>query len=149
MKRYMVLTAFMLLTLIGLVLFYGFGSKSRVWSFWSALDVSFAVALGMLAFVAYRNMIRDEDEVRLYFDTGKQQVDTGLCLLRKDCTRGEIIGVLGMMQRKTDRRFHYDAVHLHDLLNEINKVQKGSQKKLFIPLDEVEFEQFVLGVENG
>ena len=60
---------------------------------WSNLDVSFAVALGVLAFIAYRDMVHDEDEIRLYFKLPDNSThDTGLCLLRKDCTCSEVIG---------------------------------------------------------
>ncbi|MCF6201100.1 MAG: hypothetical protein L3J42_03065 [Hydrogenimonas sp.] len=139
---------FVLLTIVGLAIRYGLGADSALWSFWSNLDISFAVALGVLAFLAYRDMLHDEDEVRLFFDVEGRKVDTGLCLLRKDCTRSEIIGVLGMMQRRTKERFAYDAKHLRGLLNELNRVQKGKESRLYIPLSKEEFEQFALSLEQ-
>jgi hypothetical protein len=121
------------------------GKDGIVWNFWANLDVSFAVALGVLAFIAYGDMVRDEDEVRLYFKLPNgERHDTGLSLLRKDCTRSEIIGVLGMMQRRSDVRFHYASEHLHDLLEELNRVQKGKSTEIYIPIDEEEFKQFKL-----
>jgi len=81
--------------------------------------VAFAVALGVLAFFAYREMVHGEDEVRLFFDVAgaKEPIDTGLSLLRRDCSRGEVIGVLGMMQRRTEKRFVYNPTHLKQLLD--------------------------------
>ncbi|WP_457608177.1 hypothetical protein [Nitratifractor sp.] len=143
------LSLFVVLTIGGLSIRYFLGPQSVVWSFWSSLDISFAVALGVLAFVAYRDMLREEDEVLLLFDVEGETVDTGLCLLRRDCTRSEIIGVVAMMQRRTDGRFHYDSSHLHDLLQEINRVQKGKARSLRIPLSREEFAQFALSQKAG
>jgi hypothetical protein len=142
-RKWSVLILFVLLTLLGLAIRYIFPGTEGLWDFWSNLDISFAVALGVLAFIAYRDMVRDEDEVRLYFKLPDGSTyDTGLCLLRKDCTRSEVIGVLGMMQRRTSDRFHYASEHLHDLLEELNEVQKGDRTGLYIPIAEEEFEQF-------
>jgi len=148
LKRYRLLVVFAVLFILGLLIRYLFGEKSSLWSFWSAVDVSFAVALGVLAFMAYREMIRDEDEVRLWFDVEGRQIDTGLCLLRRDCTRSEIVGVLGMMQTKTDQRFHYGPEHLYELLDRVNEVRKGKKKDFYIPLSREEYEQFRLSEER-
>jgi len=149
-KHHWTLWLFVTLTLVGLVLYYWVGPRSAIWSFWSAVDVSFAVALGVLAFFAYREMVRGEDEVRLFFDVEglPEPVDTGLSLLRRDCSRGEVIGVLGMMQRRTEQRFVYDPAHLGELLQEINRVQKGKEERLLIPISQKEFEQFALSKER-
>jgi predicted membrane channel-forming protein YqfA (hemolysin III family) len=143
-KKWRVLFLFVGLSVFGTFLRYVFSSEEgTLWQLWSSLDVSFAVALGVLAFIAYRDMVRDDDEIRLYFKLPDGTTyDTGLCLLRKDCTRSEVIGVLGMMQRRTSERFHYASEHLHDLLEELNSVQKGRRTELYIPIDEEEFEQF-------
>jgi hypothetical protein len=39
---------------------------------------------------------------------------------------------------------------LHDLLNELNSVQKGKRTEVYIPIDKEEFVQFILPkVENN
>jgi hypothetical protein len=133
---------FSIFVLIGLIARWYSGEKGELWIVWSVIDVSFAVALGILAFMAYLEMSRDEDEVELRFDVEGEIKSTGLKLLRKDCTRGEIVGVLGMMQTKTDRRFNYGKKHLRDLLEEVNRVQRGNKKTFDIPLSKKEYEQF-------
>ncbi len=149
MKRLMApLYLFLILVLLGLTIRYIAGKNSELWQIWSSVDVTSAVALAALAFFAYRQMLRDDDEVRIMLEVDGKRHDTGLCLLRKDCTRSEIIGVLGMMQRRTKERFMYDPVHLHDLLNELNRVQKGKAKELAVPLSQEEFEQFVLAQKD-
>jgi hypothetical protein len=142
LQRYGVLILFVLLFVVGLFIRYGMGEESALWSIWSAIDVSFAVVLGILAYIAYSNIVRAEDQVRLVFNVANEkEVDTGLCLLRKNCTRSEVIGVISMMQKKSPT-LQYDASHLHDLLEEINSVQVGSSRKLRIIISQEEFEQF-------
>jgi len=144
LQRYWILLIFSLLFFLGLLIRYFYGDESMLWAFWSAVDVAFAVALGVLAFLAYMEMVHDEDEVELWFNVDGKEINTGLNLLRRDCTRGEVIGVLGMMQRTTDKRFNYDPAHLHDLLAEVNRVRKGKSNRLLIIISEKEFAQFKL-----
>ena len=111
------------------------------------LDVSFAVALGVLAFEGYREFIKSEDEVLIYFRVNGTLTPTGLSLLRKDCTRGEILGVLGMMQRTTTSRFSFDTRELPLLLQEVQAVQKGDKDIFVVEMTPEEFEQFELAGE--
>jgi len=144
LQRYGVLIVFAILFIVGLLIRYIMGESSTLWGIWSAIDVSFAVVLGILAYIAYRNIVRAEDLVRLVFNVEDQQeIDTGLCLLRKNCTRSEVIGVIDMMNRKT-KDLHYDASRLHDLLEEINQIQVGTRVKLRIIISKDEFAQFIL-----
>ena len=142
LQRYGVLIVFAVLFVVGLLIRYLMGESSTLWGIWNAIDVSFAVVLGILAYIAYRNIVRAEDQVRLVFNVdNEKEVDTGLCLLRKNCTRSEVIGVIRMMQRKS-KELHYDASHLHDLLEEINQIQTGTKGKLRIIITKDELTQF-------
>ena len=141
-QRYSALIWFIGLSIFGLLIRYLLGEDSVLWDIWSAIDTASAVALAVLAFVAYRDIVRDDDEVQLLFNIEGKKVDTGLCLLRKDCTRGEVIGVISMLARVTDAPFKYNALHIHDLLDEINQVQKGTNEKLYIVISKDEFAQF-------
>jgi hypothetical protein len=142
LQRYGVLIVFAILFVVGLLIRYLMGESSMLWGIWSSIDVSFAVVLGILAYIAYRNIVRAEDQIRLVFNIeNKKEVDTGLCLLRKNCTRSEVIGVISMM-KYTNEHLKYDVDNLHDLLEEINQVQTGTKGKLFIPINEDEFSQF-------
>ena len=143
MRRYGGLTLFATLFGAGLAIRYLFGAHSRMWDIWNTIDISFAVALGVLAFVAYRDIVREKDQIRLIFDVEGEPIDTGLCLLRKDCTRSEIMGVMQLLC-KNNATLRYDAKHLHSLLEELNRVQSGSAGKLFIPLRRDELGQFEL-----
>jgi len=146
-QQYKVLVIFSVLFVVGLLVRYIYGENSLLWKMWSSVDISFAVVLGILAFIAYRDLVRDQEQVRLVFNVeNKREVDTGLCLLRKNCTRGEVIGILGMMKRQNKTSFKYDSSHLHNLLDEINRVQIGRNTKLFIIINEDEFNEFALSL---
>ena len=147
LKRYNILIIFIIVTLLGLLIRYITNANSWLWELWSVLDVSFAVALGVLAFEGYREFIKSEDEVLIYFRVNGELSPTGLSLLRKDCTRGEILGVLGMMQRTTTSRFSFDTRELPLLLQEVQAVQKGDKDMFVVEMTPEEFEQFELAGE--
>ena len=143
-NQYKILLIFISLFIFGLFIRYFFGEDSLFWDIWSNIDVSFAVALGVLAFLAYKEMIKEEDEIELVFNVDGDLRSSGIKLLRKDCTRGEIVGVLGMMQKDTGKRFKITPSKLKHLLNEINKVQKENKNTIIIDMTQDEFEQFAI-----
>jgi len=144
LKRYLVLIVFVVLTLVGLVIRYTLQEESILWKFWSAIDVSFAVSLGVLAFMGYKEYIKSEDEIKMFFKVKNRKIDTNLSLLRRDCTRGEILGILGMMQRKTDKRFLFDNKELQKLLKNVQDVQRGNKDQIVIEMTKDELEQFII-----
>lgn len=141
-ERYSVLIVFVGVWLIGLVIRYGFGGDSWLWDFWMTIDVAFAVALGVMAFLAYREFIRAEDEISIYFEIDGESEDTGLKLLRKDFTRSEIQGVLGMIQKDSSKRYGVGYMKKRKFLEDLNQLQKGKSVVFVLPLSGDEFEQF-------
>ena len=141
-EKYKVLIIFVSITFIGWLL-HAFSSENGLGlKVWGALDVSFAVAMGMIAFMAYWEFIRAEDEIPIYFDVEGDLKDTRLSLLRKDCTRSEINGIL-TMPLKEGIRFH-DLQYMKNraLLQELHAIQKGKKDRLVMPMSAVEFQQF-------
>jgi len=143
-KRYGVLIVFMAMTLLGLIVAYGIGEKSSLWKLWSIVDVAFSVALGVMAFLAYREFIKSEDEIKIYFKVDGNEIETGLSLLRKDCSRGEILGILGMVQKESAKRFSIETSRVPVLLKEIQEIQKGNAEKIVVDMTQEEFEQYDL-----
>ena len=143
-QRYSNLIIFTVLFFVGLFIRYFGGEGSSLWSIWSSIDVSFAVVLGVLAFLAYRDLVKEKDLIRLILNVeDSKHIDTNLCLLRKNCTRGEIIGLIKMLN-KTNKPLKYDVKNLHKLLDELNRVQSSRVKRLYIPINKDELEQFNL-----
>jgi len=144
LKRYQVLILFIALWIVGLFLRYVVGEQSFLWHLWGTVDIAFAVSMGVMAFLAYLEFIKAEDEIKIYFKVEGKRYETGLSLLRKDCTRGEILGVLGMMQRTTKERFSFDSKELPILLKEVQEVQKGNKNSFELRMNRDELEQFVI-----
>jgi len=138
-KRYLPLIIFVGITLMGLLISYYF---EGVWKFWANLDSAFAVALGVLAFMGYLEYIKSEDEIKIYFETNGRKIDTGLSILRKDCTRREVLGILGMIQKDPKERFNIKYMKNKELLKRLHAIQKGNGLELIIPLSEDELGQF-------
>ena len=144
--KYRVLILFSVLFFVGLGIRFFLGARHPLWEIWSTIDVSFAVALGVLAFLAYRDMVRDDDEIYIYFQVGEKEYNTGLSLLRKDCTRSEVLGLSGMMQRKTKERFSFDSSYLPKFLQEVQQVQRGQKDRFVIEMTKKDFDQFDLSI---
>ena len=143
-ERYKVLILFVSLTLLG-GLIHIFSASNGSWlKLWGALDVSFAVAMGVIAFMAYLEFIRAEDEIKIYFEVEGELKDTGLSLLRRDCTRSEINGIM-TMPLKDGVRFH-DLKYMknRELLQDLHAIQKGKKDKFVMPMSLEEFAQFEL-----
>ena len=143
-ERYKVLILFVSITLMGWLI-HIFSSSDGSWlKFWGALDVSFAVAMGVIAFMAYLEFIRAEDEIKIYFEVEGEVKDTRLSLLRRDCTRSEINGIMTMPLKEGVR--HHDVKYMknRELLQDLHAIQKGKKDRLVMPMSAVEFEQFEL-----
>lgn len=144
LKRYKLLSIFLALIFIGVIGRIIFGEDSLFWSVWSVLDTSSAVALAVLAFFAYRNLVKEDDDIKLLFNVDSKFIDTNIRLLRKDCSRGEIAGILGLMQKDTGKRFKITPQELKHLLEQIRDVQKKGKDIVIINMTIDEFEQFVI-----
>ena len=140
-SRYLVLVIFIMITCIGLVIRYALGDESFLWNLWSVIDVSFAVALGMMAFLGYKEFISSEDEIKIYFQVDDQKIDTQITLLRKNFTRSELMGILGVIRKKKEP---YDIAELssRELLSKFHTIQKEREKEFILKLTQEELEQF-------
>ena len=136
------LSIFVVLIVIGIAIRYIFGENSKIWDFWGILDTSSAVALALLAFLAYKDMLKEEDTIPLYFNVNGKRIDTKLSLLRKNCTRGEVVGILGMIQKDTKKRFSFSTKELPLFLKQLQDIQKGKKDEITITMSQKEFEQF-------
>ena len=133
---------FLGLIFVGVVIRYLFGNKSVLWDFWSVVDTSSAVAMALLAFLAYKDILKGDDEIAIYFVVNGKRKDTKLSLLRKDCTRGEILGVLGIIQANTENRFKLEKATSLKILDEVQAVQRADKNIFEICLNQEEFDYF-------
>lgn len=141
-ERYKVLIVFVSITILGWMVHFVSSDDGSWLKLWGALDVSFAVSMGIIAFMAYLEFIKAEDEIKIYFEVEGKQHDTRLSLLRKDCTRSEVNGIL-TMPLKSEHHFHkLEYMKNRDLLQDLQAIQKGKKDRLVMPMSAVEFEQF-------
>lgn len=134
------LVTYLLVVAIGLVAHYG--GIAWLEELYGALDVAAAVALAIFALWGYREYGRLEESVTIYFEVIEQRINTRLSLLRKDCTRGEVLGVLGMIQKDPKTRFEIWSMKKAAFLDTLAHIQKGKAKELIIYLNVDELEQF-------
>lgn len=145
MSRYKPLFIYVPITLFIWVL--SFILEENEWKYIASLDTSTAIALAILAFLGYLEYVRLEDTIEIYFKVCEEEIETGLTVLRKNCTRSEVLGILGMMQTKNGR---YEIAYLKDknLLTNLNNIQKNRDIRLIIPLSKKELEQFCITWEK-
>ena len=141
-ERYFVIIVPFIVWVVGMLIYYIAGKESSIWELWETIDVALAVALGLMAFLAYKDFISSEDEIKLYFKINENKKDTGLRLLRKNFTRSEILGVLGMIQKDPKDRFNIKYMKNKKFLEDLNKLQKGNDKKFVLLMTEEEFGNF-------
>jgi hypothetical protein len=143
MKRseaYAPLAVFLILSGTGFIAYFFF---AEFWELWMAADSATAVALSVLAFMGYMEYAKGFDRIKLVFEVDGERYDTKLRLLRKDCTRSEIMGVLGMVQKENTKRFEIAYVKNPRILDQIISLQKDRKIKEFvIKLTKDEAEQF-------
>lgn len=146
-RKYLVLIIFVGLTIVGVFINFEEGDNSKIWHLWATVDVSLAVSLGVMALLAYWEFITSEDEVEIYFQAKEKKIDTGLSLLRKNCSRSEIMGILGMI-RINDRE-NYTIAYFKDkkILKDLHRIQKGKDIEFIIPMSGDELEQFNLTLD--
>lgn len=146
-RKYLVLIIFVGLTIVGVFINFEEGDNSKIWHLWATVDVSLAVSLGVMALLAYWEFITSEDEVEIYFQAKEKKIDTGLSLLRKNCSRSEIMGILGMI-RINDRE-NYTIAYFKDkkILKDLHHIQKGKDIEFIIPISGDELEQFNLTLD--
>ncbi len=141
--RWQVLIVFILMIVLGMIV-YAEDTWISVWKVWEALDVASAIALSVMAFMAYIEYAKNEDEIDIVFDVEGTQTYTKLSILRKHFTRSEVLGILGMVQKNPKERFDLKCTKTKVFLSELHQIQKGSDKVFVLPISEEELSQFSL-----
>jgi len=113
-----------------------------LWEWFGILDTASAVALAILAFFGYLEFVRSEDSIKIYFDKDGQSIDTKLSILRKNFTRSELMGVLGMIQKDTKTRFEIQSLKDLSILEKLQQIQKSKDKEFHIIVTDEELNQF-------
>ncbi len=146
-----ILTLYVFILLLGIMAFYAqkYHYIEHIWDCWSVIDTASAVALATLAIIAYYEYIKGKDVIKLYFLVGDKKIDTNLSLLRKDFSRSELLGILGMIQKNPKERFKISYFKNPEILNKIQMIQKGQGKEFIIKLEEDELSFFDIDTKTS
>jgi len=138
---YKFIAVFVVVAVIGIVSKIFF---PNIWKWFSIIDTATAVALAFLAGWGYFEYAKSEEPVKIFFDIDGKKVDTGLSLLRRNFTRSEVMGVLGMIQKKQKEKFELQFMKQKAILEKLQKIQTGKDKEFVIKMSQKESEQFIL-----
>jgi len=138
-----IIVLFVLISSIGLVDKY-LNNGELLWEYYVDFSVVATVALAILALIGYVKYIRSEDTIKIYFkeQDKEEKIDTGLIVLRKNCVRSEIQGLLGMIHTTGGR---YDLKSFQKdraFLDVINRVQTNELNEVLIEITSEELKQF-------
>ncbi len=100
-----------------------------------------------LAWLKLRALDRLDETVRVFLrlSSGEGMIELPLQMRRRDVTRAEILGRLGMLpMRQRGLRFSLRFLAEPEFLNRINKVADRKSSILLIPCTQEEIEQFDL-----
>jgi hypothetical protein len=127
-----------------LIVVFGIFSKiyyPAIWDWFGVIDTASAVAIATLVGYGYIEFITSEQAVKIIFEIDGKKYDTGLSLLRKNFTRSEVMGVLGMIQ-KEQKRYNLSFFQDKSVLKKLQKIQTGKGKEFIIKMSEEEAKQF-------
>jgi amino acid permease len=138
-KGYIFIAIFVIIALFGIFAKMFF---PPIWNWFGVVDTASAVALAVLAFLGYSEFIRSEEAVKIFFEIDGKEYDTGLSLLRKNFTRSEVMGVLGMIQ-KNQERYKLSFFQDKSILKKLQDIQTGKEKKFLIKMNKEEAKNFI------
>ena len=99
-----------------------------------ALDAGSAVALAVLAYLAYQEMRHDDDwiTVVIHYPDGREPLKVDNAFQREDCSRSELQGILGVVHGSG--RYEIAYMSSAELRAEIKRVKTSTAQELIIPL---------------
>jgi len=112
---------------------------------WSAIDafVTIVTVLGVL-YGLYKHYIQSQP-IKLLFklvDENDRLIDIPLSLTRRNVTRAELTGLMGMIQKDSTKRHNIVYTSNDDYLQSIYSIQNAKSSQLIINVTSKELEQF-------
>lgn len=143
MKGYIFIIIFVLITALGFDAYYlNENGKSFIWEIYIVFGNAATFALSIFAFWGYIEYVRNEDVIEIVFSLNDKEIATGLKVLRKNCTRGEVQGLLRILSG--GKTFDMQSVlRKKEILDLVDKIQTGKEKKLLITIESNEVKQFI------
>jgi len=99
-------------------------------------------AIGVLRMLATQKRALEHVEVALRLEGENSTVALPLEMLRKDISRAELLGRLGMALKNQGQRFSLKALSTPAFMRSVNEVVEGKTSTLVIPCTKEEIDQF-------
>ena len=116
--------------------------SKETWTFIDAL-ITIITVIGVF-YGLYKNY-RQSQKVEIFFKKKDGEVKRiPISLTRKNATRSEISGLLGMLQKDSKKRHNIDYMTREDYFNDLYKLQEAKISKLYIEVSDEELDQFKL-----
>jgi len=128
--------------------------EKGIWDFFQVVDTATAITLAVLAGIAYWEYMKGEKKIKIYFkiytNDNKFYIkpvkykNYEFSLPRKNVTRSEILGLLGMIKDNSEHRFNISTDYLEEFFENLDKVQKGDME-MFVPLSQSDYSKYFEG----
>jgi len=99
-------------------------------------------AVGVLRMLATQKRALEHVEVALRLEGEDSAIPLPLEMLRKDISRAELLGRLGMALKNQGQRFSLRAMSTSAFMRSLNEVVEGKTSTLVIPCTKEELDQF-------
>lgn len=100
-------------------------------------------AIGVVKMLATQRRALEHVEVQLRLEGENSTIALPLEMLRKDISRAELLGRLGMALKNQGQRFTLKALSTPKFMRAVNEVVEGRTSALIIPCTKEELDQFV------
>jgi hypothetical protein len=139
---------FLLISIVGLIV-YNYDKNGNIWKLIGVVGVATTLALSVLAFMTYIDYAKGEDIIEIYFKFPKdsndnRKINTLVYAKRKHFTRGEVMGLLRMIQKGQGQFKIKDFNENTEILKRFNDIQNGISDELIIIANKQEQDQFWL-----
>jgi len=141
--KYKNMIVFIMITAIGINLYiFDFG-----WKIYNMLGAATTLALSVLALMTYIDYAKGEDVIKIYFklpaeESDNRKIYTKLYTQRKHFTRGEVLGLLRMIQTGQGQFTIEDFNKNPKILKRFEEIQNGISDELIIEITQTELKQF-------
>lgn len=137
MFKYSVIILPTIAIIIGGIYYYS-TYDGNLWHIMSGVDTATSIPLAILAFFGTMEYFRHDDEIKILFQTEKGNYRIDGHVLRKNCTRSEVLGILGMYRTNVKKQIYFTIEQNKKNLKAIQEIQNGKDKELML---EINFEE--------
>jgi len=112
------------------------------------LDKFTIIVASIAAVASGRNWWRNRKQlqkIKIYFQTPNEKIHLeNFDITRRSLTRSELMGILGILQRSSEKRYNIEHLGTKEFFQDLFDIQNGEKDELVIKLTQNELEQFMI-----